>query len=72
MRTHRFAIAGVALVASTILISCGSDDDEDAPVDSGAPIVADSTIATLPIADTVVVGDSTGSSVDDSTDTTLP
>ena len=40
-------------------------------MDSGAPIVADSTIATLPIADTVVVGDSTGSSVDDSTDSKL-
>ncbi len=64
MRIHRFAIAGMALVASTILISCGSDDD-NAPADSGVPVVVDSTIgtATLPIADTTI---------DDATATTLP
>jgi hypothetical protein len=64
MRTKRFAIAGVALVASTLLMSCSSDDD-DAPANSGAPIVADSTIATnatLPIAETTV---------DDTTDQTV-
>ncbi|HEY0520823.1 MAG TPA: hypothetical protein VGC84_15115 [Ilumatobacteraceae bacterium] len=27
MRTHRFAVAGLALVASTVLISCGSDNN---------------------------------------------
>jgi hypothetical protein len=52
MRTQRLAIAGVALVASTILISCSSDDN-NAPADSGVPIVADSTIASTPSADTV-------------------
>jgi len=66
MRTHRFAIAGIALVASSVLVSCGSDDD-DAPGDSGVPVV-DSTIegATLPIADTTI--DDTGTSIG----TTLP
>ncbi len=69
MRTDRFAIACVALVTSMILISCGSDDD-DAPADSGVPIVADSTIATLLIADTTIEI-STDSTRDDSTDVTL-
>jgi hypothetical protein len=62
MRSHRYAIAGVAIVASTILISCGSDDD-DSPVDSAVPVVSNSTISSLPIAETTV---------DVSTDTTLP
>jgi hypothetical protein len=78
MRTHRFAIVGVALVASTILVGCGSDDG-DAPVNSGVPIVADSTIettATLPIADTTIDDSSLTSvndpAIDDSNGTTLP
>ena len=61
MRVHRFAVAGVALLTSTILISCGSD--EDAPADTGFPTVSDSTISSLPIAETTI---------DISTDTTLP
>ncbi|HEX3090519.1 MAG TPA: hypothetical protein VHQ23_17830 [Ilumatobacteraceae bacterium] len=61
MHAYRFAVAGAALVASTVLISCSSDDN-DAPANSGAPVVADSTIATLPIADT---------SIDDTTDQTV-
>jgi hypothetical protein len=63
MRTYRFAVLAVALAASTALISCSSDDD--APANSGPPVVADSTIsttATLPIPDT---------SIDDTTDQTV-
>jgi hypothetical protein len=62
MRTNRFAIAGVALVASTFMISCSSDDN-NAPANSGAPVVADSTIAgSVPV----------DSTLDVSTATTLP
>jgi hypothetical protein len=68
MRTHRFAIISVALVASTTLISCGSDDN-DAPADSGVPVVADSTIATAPLS---TIGGATDSSVGNSVDTSQP
>jgi hypothetical protein len=59
MRIPSFAIAGVALVASTVLIGCSSDDNTPSN-NSGVPVVVDSTIATTAGADTVVV------------DTTLP
>jgi hypothetical protein len=61
MRTQRYAIAAVVLAASTILMSCGSDNDSNPSDNSGAPVVADSTIAlnTLPIADTLPVAETT-------------
>jgi hypothetical protein len=47
MRIDRLAIAASALVASTILISCGSDDDSTPANDTvGGAVVVDSTIGT--------------------------
>jgi hypothetical protein len=68
MRTHRFAIAGIALVASTTLIGCGSDDN-NAPANSGVPVVADSTIASAPLS---TIGGSADSTGGNSVDTTQP
>jgi hypothetical protein len=57
MRIHSFAIAGIALVASTALIGCSSDNKTPSN-NSGVPVVVDSTIATTSGAGTVV-GDTT-------------
>jgi hypothetical protein len=64
MHSSRLAIAGLALVASTIMISCGSDNNSN-PTDTGnTPAVGDTTLGsgstvggagTLPIADTIAV-----------------
>ena len=61
MHTPRLAIAGLALVASTIMISCGSDNNST-PTDTGnTPAVSDTTggVGTLPIAETSVVDTTT-------------
>jgi len=61
MRTNRFAIAGLALVASTVMISCSSDNNST-PTDTGnAPAVSNTTpgVGTLPIAETSVVDTTT-------------
>jgi hypothetical protein len=61
MHTSRYAIAGLALVASTIMISCS--DDNSTPSDSG---VISSALDSIP-----GVGDTTGSTIGGSNDTTL-
>jgi hypothetical protein len=54
IRTYRFAIAAAAIVGSTILIECGSDDNTPSD-DSGVPAVSDSTleVGSLPVAETL-------------------
>jgi hypothetical protein len=46
MRNHRYAIAALALVGSTVLISCGSDNNSNnnTPTDSGV-VVGDTTLS---------------------------
>jgi len=60
MNTSRLAIAGLAVVATTVMISCSSDDTT--PTDTGnAPAVGDTSVTsdTLPIAETTVVVETT-------------
>jgi len=66
MHTSRYAIAGLALVASTVMISCGSDNNST-PSNTGvgnttSGVTSDTTLTSdsLAISDTSVV------------DTTLP
>ncbi|HEY4607654.1 MAG TPA: hypothetical protein VIH06_00565 [Ilumatobacteraceae bacterium] len=61
MHTSRYAIAGLALVASTIIVSCG-DDDNSTPSDSG---VISSALDSIP-----GVGDTTSGGANDTTLTT--
>jgi hypothetical protein len=76
MHTSRYAIAGLALVASTIMISCG-DDDDSTPTDSGVissaldsiPGVGDTTGGAN---DTTLTSDSLAISDTSVVDTTLP
>ena len=57
MHTSRFAIAGLALVASTVMIACSSDDDSNPTNTGNAPAVGDTSVTSgsLPIAETSVV-----------------
>ena len=68
MRTNRLALAGLALVASTIIISCSSDNNSTPTNTGNAPAVGDTTLGsgstvggagTLPIAETSVVDTTT-------------
>ena len=69
MHTSRYAIAGLALVASTILISCG-DDDDSTPSDSG---VISSALDSIPgVGDTTLTSDTLAISDTSVVDTTLP
>ena len=85
MRNHRYAIAALALVGSTVLISCGSDDNsnDNTPTNSGV-VVGDTTLSggstgsdiTTGSTDTIGTSGSTGNSTTGlgslSTDTTNP
>jgi hypothetical protein len=71
MRIHRLAVASAALLASTVLIACGSDDNSDSP--------GNSTNISSPSLTTPGLGSTSGSSMDttgttmgSSSDTTLP
>jgi len=67
MHNSRYAIAGLALVASTIMISCGDDDDSN-PSDSG---VISSALDSIPGVGDTTGGGSTGSTTGGANDTTL-
>jgi len=77
MHTSRYAIAGLALVASTVMISCSSDDNST-PSDSG---VISSALDSIPgvgdtssggANDTTLTSDSLAISDTSVVDTTLP
>jgi hypothetical protein len=57
MNTSRLAIAGLAVVASTVMIACSSDDDSNPTNTGNAPAVGDTSVTSgsLPIAETSVV-----------------
>ena len=57
MNTSRLAIAGLAVVASTVMIACSSDDNSNPTNTGNAPAVGDTSVTTgsLPIAETSVV-----------------
>jgi hypothetical protein len=62
MRIDRLVVAATAIVASTVLISCGSDDDSNSP--------GDSVSISTPALDTAVSGDTTADTM--VVDTTTP
>jgi hypothetical protein len=57
MNTSRLAIAGLAVVASTVMIACSSDDNSNPTNTGNAPAVGDTSVTSgsLPIAETSVV-----------------
>ena len=57
MNTSRLAIAGLADVASTVMIACSSDDNSNPTNTGNAPAVGDTSVTSgsLPIAETSVV-----------------
>ena len=57
MNTSRLAIAGLAVVASTVMIACSSDDDSNPTNTGNAPAVGDTSVTSgsLPIAESSVV-----------------
>ena len=82
MRIDRLAVASAALIASTVLIGCGSDDNSNSPSNSdvgiSTPSLGSSLSTTPSLGSTLnssetgsTMGGTTGSSMD-STGTTLP
>ena len=61
MHTSRFAIAAFAVVASTAMISCSSDNNSTPTNTGNTPAVSDTTggVGSLPLAETTVVVDTT-------------
>jgi hypothetical protein len=61
MNTSRLAIAGLAVVASTVMIACSSDDNGTPTNTGNAPAVGDTSVTSgsLPIAETTVVVETT-------------
>jgi len=57
MNTSRLAIAGLAVVASRVMIACTSDDNSNPTNTGNAPAVGDTSVTSgsLPIAETSVV-----------------
>jgi hypothetical protein len=66
MRIARLAVASAALLASTSLIGCGSDDDTDSPDIS--PSISSPSLGSTPLGTTL---DTTETTMGD-TGTTLP
>jgi hypothetical protein len=72
MRIDRLAVASAALIASTVLIGCGSDNNSNSPSNTGVGVSTPSLGSTLNSSSTgSTMGGSTGSSMD-TTGTTLP
>ena len=59
MHTSRFAIAALAVVASTSMIACSSDDNSTPTNTGNAPGDTTVDVGSLPIAETSVVVDTT-------------